>query len=244
MAWILTIDIDADGVDAVSDQLWTLGTTGVAEVPGEGATRLLAGFDTESAAEAAAAELGGSVAPVDPSSWAGPEVSTIEVAGRTLTIDAGQSFGHGAHPTTQLCLRALESHLVAGQTVLDVGCGSGVLSLAAMTLGASSATAIDIDPAAVEATQANAATNQLDVKVSSTPIEDVAGPFDVVVVNMLLADLEPIAPQVQRAAGRLIILSGALIEQAHRWSDMFPGCISIDERFDGDWAGRVIQINE
>ncbi len=247
MAWILTIDVAPEQVDTTSNHLWTLGTNGIAEVASPGGddhTRVLAGFETEAEAETAKTELGGAVAPVDPTAWGAPATTTIDVGGRSLTIEAGHSFGHGAHPTTRLCLQALERHVAPGQTVLDVGCGSGVLSLAAKALGASAVTAIDIDPAAIAASAENAEANGIRLDISTAPVDQVNGLFDIVVVNMLVAELEPIAANVERVAGGLIILSGALIEQADRWSAMFPACSVIEETADGDWAGKVIQTRE
>lgn len=250
MAWILTIDIAADRVDVISDQLWTFGTNGIAEVPADAGKRLLAGFETEAEAAAAQTEFGGAYAPVDPSAWGAPEATMIEVAGHSLTIDAGHSFGHGAHPTTQLCLQALERHVKSDDTVLDVGCGSGVLALAASVLGASEVTAIDIDPAAIEATTANAQANGINVDIASTPLADLDGTFDVIVVNMLVVELEPLAADINRLAAGIVVLSGALIEQADRWTTMFPTCAVsptyavIEETTDGEWAGRVIQRHD
>ena len=242
MAWILTIDIDADQVDLTSDQLWTAGTNGIAEVPGGHGARLLAGFETEAEAAAAQTEFGGTVAPVDPTAWGAPAATVIEVGGRALTIDAGHSFGHGAHPTTQLCLAALALHVVSGQTVLDVGCGSGVLSLAAAALGAAAITAIDIDPAAIAATNSNSQANSIAIDVSTTPFAEIDGPFDIVVINMLVAELEPLVADVCRVAGGLVILSGALIEQADRWATMFPRWDAVDETTDGEWICRTYRI--
>ena len=78
-----------------------------------------------------------------------------------IAIDPGHAFGHGGHPSTRLVLAALVERLRGGESVLDVGCGSGVLSLAAVALGAESARAIDIDPTAVAVTRANAVANRL-----------------------------------------------------------------------------------
>jgi ribosomal protein L11 methylase PrmA len=241
VSWILTINVDEGQIDPITDRLWDLGTNGVATIPtpaGIG-SRLLAGFESEAVATTARTILGGAVTPVDPAAWETPDVVLVEVGGRSLAIDAGHSFGHGKHPTTQLCIRALESHLRPGTTVLDVGCGSGVLSLTAAALGASSVSAIDIDPAAIVATTANAASNGIELDISANDIADLDERFDVVVVNMLIAELEPIADDVQRLAGDMIIVSGALIEQRERVRLAFPSASLIEENVDGDWAGHV-----
>lgn len=240
MAWILTIDLPADQVDVVTDQLWSLGTDGVAELPGNDGPQLLAGFPTIESAEAAQRVFGGTIAPVDPSQWATPEARTIAVGPHSLTIDAGHSFGHGDHATTQLCLRALKRHVRPGMSVLDLGCGSGVLALAARLLGATPVVGVDVDPAALTATEHNATNNRLDVEVSDTPVGQLERSFDLVVVNMLIAELEPIAPDVDRVAGDVLILSGALTEQADRWSALFPNRPVLDASVDGEWAGHTL----
>lgn len=243
MAWILTITtIEGerdDDIDLVTDQLWSLGTTGVA-IDG---SRLVAGFGSESEANAARQRLGGTVSAVDPLGWPTPEPSTLDVGGQPLTIDSGHSFGHGHHPTTRLCLRALEDHLHPGRSVLDVGCGSGVLSLAAKRLGAGGVIAIDIDPDAVAATRSNATRNGIDVEVSSTDIAELAGPFDVVVANMLITELEPIADEVVRVAGDLIIVSGVLADQRARvLRRLGPSATLIHESVEGAWLGATFRI--
>ncbi len=246
VSWILTIDVEDGEIDPTIDRLWDLGTNGVATIPAPDAkvSRLLAGFESEGVATDAKTVLGGTVAPIDPTAWAAPEQAVVDVGGRSLTIDAGHSFGHGKHPTTQLCIRALESHIRPGTSVLDVGCGSGVLSLAAAAVGAAKVSAIDIDPAAIAATTANAASNSIELDVSPTDIADLAGPFDVVVVNMLVAELEPIAGEVRRLARDLIIVSGALVEQRERVRFAFPSASLIEENVDGDWLGHVYRTGE
>ncbi len=254
MAWILTIDVagtagdvEAD-TEAITERLWALGTNGVALVPasdGRGAAErsaLLAGFDSEPDAVVARDELGGSIAPVDETAWSTPDVATIEIAGRTLTIDAGRSFGHGAHPTTRLCLAALTEHLRTEQSVLDVGSGSGVLSLAAAALGARSVTAIDIDPLAIASTRANAAANGITIEVSTATIAELAGPFDVVVVNMLVAELAPIAADVRRLTGGLLIVSGALDEQREQLAGVLSPSTLVSDIREGEWIAQVHRI--
>ena len=127
-----------------------------------------------------------------------------------IAMDPGMAFGTGLHPTTRLCLAALEpladDGSLANARVLDVGCGSGVLSIASVRLGATSALGVDIDPIAIEATEANAGRNQLRRRVrarlGSLPSGEPA--FDVVLANLIAGVLVPLAAPVARrvAAGR------------------------------------------
>jgi ribosomal protein L11 methyltransferase len=126
-----------------------------------------------------------------------------------VDIDPGAAFGLGDHPTTVLTLRLLRDVFWPGATVLDVGCGSGVLSVVAARLGAPYVEAIDISPAAVEATTANAERNGVGgaVTASTRPLSSVDEPFDLVLANLL-------APAVIGLAGdlrRVVAPSGALI---------------------------------
>lgn len=138
-----------------------------------------------------------------------------------LILDPGLAFGTGSHPTTMLCLCWLEKNLKSGASVLDYGCGSGILSIAALKLGASNVTGIDIDAHAVTASYANAELNQCDqsklVFASSyTSIVEDVKQVDMVVANILANPLIVLAPVLARATGEggRIILSGILKEQA------------------------------
>jgi ribosomal protein L11 methyltransferase len=136
------------------------------------------------------------------------DVSIAPTATR-VDIDPGAAFGLGDHPTTILTLRLLRRTWWPGATVLDVGCGSGVLSVVAAQLGAPYVEAIDISPAAVEATDDNARRNGVAgvVSVSTRPLASIDEPFDVVLGNLFAPVLLELAPDLRR----VVSPSGALI---------------------------------
>jgi ribosomal protein L11 methyltransferase len=147
-------------------------------------------------------------------SWCKPPVE----GAINLILDPGLAFGTGSHPTTRLCLRWLERELESGETVLDYGCGSGILAIAADRLGASTVVGTDIDPQALMASRANAERN--GSTATFVPPEQLAsahaGDFDVVVANILANPLTLLAPVLARKVrddGRLV-LSGILEPQA------------------------------
>lgn len=132
-----------------------------------------------------------------------------------LILDPGMAFGTGSHPTTRLCLEWLERNVAAGCSVLDYGCGSGILAIAAARLGAAQVAGVDIDPQAVEAARANAERNGVIAHFADSAVP-VAGEYDLVVANILSNPLRVLAPAIcahVRAGGRLA-LSGILREQA------------------------------
>jgi ribosomal protein L11 methyltransferase len=149
-----------------------------------------------------------------------------------LDLDPGLAFGTGTHATTALCLEWLDGAIRGGERVLDFGCGSGILALAALKLGADSATAFDIDPQALLATRENAARNGLGARVALPALAgDVDGPFDVVIANILSEPLVALAPALapRARAGGAIVLAGMLarqageVAQAYRpWFDIGP----------------------
>ena len=140
-----------------------------------------------------------------------------------LEIGSGMAFGTGQHPTTAMCLRALEDLIRPGATVLDLGCGSGILAIAAARLGAASVLALDIDPNAVRAARENAAVNgvtgivevregTLDVETPRRREPYVAAQFDVIAANISGLTLERLGPALARslAPGGVLITSGFL----------------------------------
>lgn len=131
-----------------------------------------------------------------------------------VAIEPGPTFGLGDHPTTRGCLALLERIGVAGRTVLDVGCGSGVLGITALVLGARVAHGIDVMPAADETSVANAVRNRVGERwtVQIGSLSDVSTTFDVVVANILAPVLVDLADDLRRvtASGGTLILSGVL----------------------------------
>jgi ribosomal protein L11 methyltransferase len=162
-----------------------------------------------------------------------------------LELDPGLAFGTGTHATTALCLEWLEAHLAAGSTVLDYGCGSGILALAALRLGASHATAFDIDPQALVATRDNAARNALAGRLTiAERAGAMAGPFDLVLANILAGPLMTLAPELAGHCrpGGAVLLAGLLDAQAAEVAEAYGPWFDIETaaRRDG-WtalAGR------
>lgn len=149
--------------------------------------------------------------------WICPREFEIgEAGGVIVTLDPGLAFGTGAHATTALCLEWLDSLDLAGKTVLDYGCGSGILAIAALRLGALSAMALDIDPQAVVAARQNADVNSVAEKLTTMQdAESVVGSFDVVLANILAGTLAEHAQSISErvSPGGCIALSGILENQ-------------------------------
>jgi ribosomal protein L11 methyltransferase len=160
---------------------------------------------------------------IAPSWHAGGDASRIEIV-----LDPGLAFGTGSHATTRLCLQWLERHLPAGATVIDYGCGSGILAIAAARLGAASVVGVDIDPQALAATRDNAARNRVEVAVRASA-DDRPTPADVVVANILSSPLKLLAPvlvDLVRPGGALV-LSGVLERQVDEVSAAYAPRVAL-----------------
>jgi len=131
-----------------------------------------------------------------------------------LVIEPGMAFGTGEHPTTRACLRGVDRHAVAGQTLLDVGCGTGVLALAGARFGMR-VSGIDIDPAAVTASDDNAARNGLTGAFSAQPLSALGGRFQLVVANIFAEVLVTMADDLARLCAGRLCLAGILADRAH-----------------------------
>lgn len=163
-----------------------------------------------------------------------------------LALDPGMAFGTGLHPTTRLCLAALESISDDGRIdrarILDVGCGSGILAIAAVKLGATDALGVDTDPIAIESTLANARRNRLvrriRARIGSLPSGE--PPFDVVLANLIAGVLVPLAGALhdELRPGGTLLASGIFIDREGEVRSAFEavGLVLTDRTDEGDWV--------
>ncbi|MCA1247181.1 50S ribosomal protein L11 methyltransferase [Massilia sp. MS-15] len=160
--------------------------------------------------------------------------------GLILELDPGLAFGTGSHPTTRLCMEWLEAHPAPGKSVLDYGCGSGILAMVAKKLGANDVAGVDIDPQAIESARANAERNgcAIDFYVpddfaAAPNARHAKGQFDIVVANILSSPLKLMAPMLSGrvAPGGSLVLSGVLARQAEEVAAAYAPFIQL-----GVWA--------
>jgi len=261
---IVEVDVAAADSELAADALWESGPTAVSETPlDDGRVRLRADVTDLTALPDS---LPWRLVEVDVDAdldawraWARPvrvgRHLVVEPAWRpsaaslpgdvVVRIDPGRSFGSGSHPATRLALAALEEHLPVDGRLLDVGCGSGVLAIAGVLLGARAALAVDVDPVAVEVTSANAAANGVggQVDASTTPVAQIDGGFDAVVANIgvrVLTELcHAIAARVAR--GGTLVLSGLLAGQADGVASRYRGFDEIERQADEGWVTPVLR---
>lgn len=152
---------------------------------------------------------------VTPTWHADDESRQAQSAGREIILlDPGMAFGTGSHPTTRLCLGWLDQNLTLGETVIDYGCGSGILAIAAAKLGAGSVWGVDIDEQAVESAGYNARNNHVAIQLSTTR-EPAPAPTRIVLANILASPLKVLAPLLEELVepGGHLVLAGLLDEQ-------------------------------
>lgn len=228
--------IDLDCPQAAKEltiaDLWEAGSTGIIELEDrDDLARLRAFFDDHANQEDLLARFGGEAHPADNRDWvafAREHLQPMEIGARIfvapewrddptppgrirITINAGLAFGTGAHETTRLCLEAIERHVRSGMTVVDIGAGSGILSEAAIRLGAARAFASDTDPQATAVARENFSRARIPVDVFTGSADSVAsGTADIIAANISPAWIIELAPEWMRILkpGGVAILSG------------------------------------
>jgi ribosomal protein L11 methyltransferase len=258
----LRVEVEHAAADALSDALLDAGAESVAIEALDGPRAVLCALFAEDADPTFALEQCGtphgpfSVEPLEDQDWVRRSQAQFEPlrVGRlwlgatwhtapegvqhVVRIDPGLAFGTGSHPTTRLVLAFLERSLRGGERVLDYGCGSGILAVAAAKLGASAVDAVDIDPKAVEVTRENAHANGVTLNVC-LPEALAPGRYDVLVANILAQPLIALAPllTVHAGQGALLALSGVLESQAADVARAYASDfdMSIEAREEG-WA--------
>ena len=267
MAWLsITVELEPAQAEALSEALMEAGADSVALEPGSALTRLTALTARDANAArlmTSAAKSAGIASPefragqVDDEDWVrrsqaqfGPvrcgERLWIVPSWHTppappalvVRLDPGLAFGTGSHPSTQLILNSLETRMSGVERVLDYGCGSGILAIAAAKLGARVLAGVDIDPLALEVARANARANGVEL-LTALPAELATGTYDLVLANILAGPLVELAPELAartRPGGR-VLLSGILSSQAEEVSAAYRADFECSRAaLEGEWA--------
>lgn len=160
-----------------------------------------------------------------------------------ILLDPGMAFGTGDHPTTALCLEWLAEQTLSERRVIDYGCGSGILSIAALKLGAARAIGVDIDPQALIVSRENAAKNGVDARLSLYAPEALPATTqaDIVIANILARPLIELAPRLRSlvAGGGALVLTGLLCQQADEVRAAYEPEFRFDSRRRGEWVMHV-----
>lgn len=168
-------------------------------------------------------------------SWIEPESESKTI----IKIDPGMAFGTGTHETTRLCMKVLSTQEIVDKTVLDYGCGSGILAITAIKLAAKSAVGVDIDPKAEIVSQQNARINGVDDRFAIQSAQDVEGEkFNIIIANILAFALVALAPKLIKNAHKnsILILSGILAEQAQGVIYAYRDYFNFEQFQDNDWV--------
>jgi ribosomal protein L11 methyltransferase len=270
----LHLDVDAEDVEEVSYLLWELGALGVEERDqttlnkSQAGVTLVASFADDAAAESAREGLEPRSARIEHvvgDAWRdaykqyfkvtrlGPrlvirpswEPYTPEPSDVVVTVDPGRAFGTGTHESTRLLMAALDAHVRGDERVLDVGCGTGILAICALKLGAQEALCIDVDPDAVEVTRENAQLNQVAERVRAevTPVGDVPGRFPLVLANIQASVLIPLAHEIAArvAPAGLLLLSGILVGQEVDVLAAYPAFVLEASPVEGEWIALILK---
>lgn len=268
------VDVATEDVDEVSYLLWELGAQGIEERDATTlervahGTTLVASFEDEAAAERAIQELAprpARLAHVVGDAWrdAYKQYFKVTPLGERLvirpswepyvpaphevvvTVDPGRAFGTGTHESTRLLMKALDRRVRGGEQLLDVGCGTGILAICALALGAARAECIDVDPDAVAVTRENAEANGVAARMraSSTPIERAEGRYELVLANIQANVLVPLAAALTArvAPGGLLLLSGILAGQDAEVAAAYPDLRLEETMREGEWIALVLR---
>ena len=174
---------------------------------------------------------------------------------KIIRLDPGSAFGTGSHPSTRLCLEALDNEPPVGQTIADIGCGSGILSLTALKLGAKSTFSVDTDSLAISATKINSALNDVSenlLNVFLGSIEEIEAnmpkeKIDLVLCNILAPVIKLLGPSFEKIIGHKgkVILSGLLVQQIKELQEFFLqlGWQVLEIKTKDQWALMVLTLN-
>ncbi len=243
--------------ELLADALWMAGAVGVEDL----STAVRGAFTDSSIAKTAATQLGGTVEVVaDPDGldawrahatvhqaepftirppWLDPHSEAVD-----LVIDPRHAFGSGSHPSTRLALKILASAVTAGDHVLDIGTGSGILAIGAARLGAAYVVAVDTDPNAEAAVRANAKANGVGSLIAFTRIDGATlrGAHDLGVCNMTIDLQEELGPTIaNRTTIDRMVVAGILVgEQEKRAVAAHARTEILDRRAEGDWAALLL----
>jgi ribosomal protein L11 methyltransferase len=269
----LHIDVPPEELEEVSYLLWELGALGVEErdattlIKSDAGITLVASFADEAGARAAIDGLAPRAARLEHvigdawreaykqyfkvtrlgprlvirPSWEPYQPKPEDVV---VTLDPGRAFGTGTHESTRLLMAALDQHVRGGERVLDVGCGTGILAICALMLGARDALCLDVDPDAVVVARENALANgvQAKLRAETTSVERVAGGFPLVLANIQASVLVPLAPALAaRVEPRgLLLLSGLLCGQEHEVLAAYPEFELAAAPTEGEWIALIL----
>lgn len=179
--------------------------------------------------------------------WVLPPWEERPEGAKAIVIEPGMAFGTGGHETTALCLDILVDALEPGNSVFDLGCGSGILGISAAALGAGRVLMVDNDPVSVTVARENADKNGFpEIETSGAPVETIGERFDLVLANILATTLIDLAEAVvaRMKAGGKVVLSGIMVDQAEDVRKAYErlGARFVEERTQGEWSALWMEL--